>query len=79
MPSPPTLTARTIRKLERAIGYHIRCRDLFVQALLHRSFPQKNGASGISNERLEFLGDSILNLIVAEYLYATTPTPPKET
>ena len=74
---PANLDRTTIRKLERAIGYHIRCRDLFVQALLHRSFPHKNGANGISNERLEFLGDSILNLIIAEYLYAKHPNAPE--
>jgi ribonuclease-3 len=74
---PANLDRATIRKLEQVIGYHIRCRDLFVQALLHRSFPHKNGANGISNERLEFLGDSILNLIVAEYLYAKHPNAPE--
>ena len=50
--------------LEKAIGYHFRDPDLLRQALTHRSNSQRN------NERLEFLGDSILSYVVAEFLYA---------
>lgn len=43
-------------------------------ALVHRSYIHMGGHSTVpSNERLEFLGDSVLNLIVAEYLYHTFP------
>jgi ribonuclease-3 len=59
--------------LEHAIGYSIRNRDLFVQALIHRSYLQQTNQHGQSNERLEFLGDSILNLVVGEYLYHHFP------
>ena len=59
-------------ELESALRYKIRNPDLFVQALLHRSYLQLN-EEGQSNERLEFLGDSILNLIVGEYLYHRFP------
>lgn len=64
---------RGIEKFQEVIGYSIRNPSLFLQALSHRSFlpllPEGNG----SNERLEFLGDSILNLIVGEYLYHRFP------
>lgn len=68
-----TLFAANIKKFEHLIGYSIRNRDIFVQSLLHRSFLQRLNSPGSSNERLEFLGDSILNLIVAEFLYHHFP------
>lgn len=48
---------------ERAIGYVFNSRDLLKQALTHRSY------GAIHNERLEFLGDSILNCVIAQALY----------
>jgi ribonuclease-3 len=59
--------------LERQLGYRIRNTDVFVQALQHRSFHQRSHHPARSNERLEFLGDSILNLVVGEYLYRRYP------
>lgn len=67
------LFTASIKKFEHLIGYSIRDRDIFIQSLLHRSFLQRLNSPGRSNERLEFLGDSILNLIVAEYLYHHFP------
>ena len=62
-----------VRGFEDVTGYRIVHPDLFIQALSHRSFlPQLPDGRG-SNERLEFLGDSILNLIVGEYLYHRFP------
>jgi len=55
-----TLTAR--------LEYEPRDRALFVIALTHRS------AEGPNNERLEFLGDSVLNLMLSERLYREFPT-----
>lgn len=49
------------------LGYAPRDRDLFVVALTHRS------ADGPNNERLEFLGDSVLNLLLSERLYREFP------
>jgi ribonuclease III len=60
--------------LERILQYSIRDRQLFRQALLHRSYLQGNtDVTASSNERLEFLGDSVLNLVVGEYLYRHEP------
>lgn len=56
--------------LEQTLRHPIKDRHLFFQALSHRSYLQMPGAEmGSSYERLEFLGDAILNLVVAEYLY----------
>ena len=63
----------SLHGLGHALGYTIRSSDLFVQALVHRSYLQQTHQHGQSNERLEFLGDSILNLIVGEYLYRHYP------
>lgn len=55
-------------KLAARLGYAPHDRDLFVIALTHRS------ADGPNNERLEFLGDSVLNLLLSERLYREFPT-----
>ncbi len=61
-------------QLESALRYSIRNKDYFVSALVHRSFiPIAHVDALESNERLEFLGDSILNFVVAEYLYMQYP------
>ncbi|MFA6456429.1 MAG: ribonuclease III [Bacteroidota bacterium] len=61
-------------QLESALHYPIRDKDLFVRALVHRSFiPISHIEALESNERLEFIGDSILNFVVAEYLFNTYP------
>lgn len=67
------LTPKKFRKLEELIGFSIKNKDFFVQALMHRSFLEQNEDYVVSNERLEFLGDSVLNLIVAEYLFEEFP------
>jgi ribonuclease III len=55
------------RWIRARLGYEPRDLDLFVAALTHRS------ASGRNNERLEFLGDAVLNLAVARHLYLAFP------
>jgi len=60
-------------QLEKILRYQISDKDLFVQALTHRSFIPISEQKLASNERLEFLGDSILNFVVAEYLYEKYP------
>ncbi len=51
------------KKVERAIGYTFKDKDLICRAFTHSS------VSGDNNEKLEFLGDSVLGFIVADYLY----------
>ena len=53
------------------LGYHFQNNGLVKQALTHRSVGEAH------NERLEFLGDSILNLIITDYLYHTFPGKPE--
>ena len=58
--------------LFKNFGYHIKNIPLFTQALTHKSY--SNTKPGIeSNERLEYLGDTVIDLIVADYLYASFP------
>ncbi|MFN3386630.1 MAG: ribonuclease III [Candidatus Thermochlorobacter sp.] len=60
--------------LEELVQYSIKSLNLFKVALTHRSaIDFSNKATFVSNERLEFLGDAVLDLIVAEYLYTSYP------
>ncbi|MBI4057304.1 MAG: ribonuclease III [Elusimicrobia bacterium] len=60
------------RSLEEVIGFHFKNPDLLLEALTHKSHAvEKNQAR--QNERLEFLGDSILSAIVAHHLYEKYP------
>lgn len=64
--------------LESRIGYHFKDHTLLETALTHSSYANEKHASGaVSYERLEFLGDSVLGLAAAEYLYAQTPALPE--
>jgi ribonuclease-3 len=67
------LTPQRFSELEALVGFSIKNRSFFIQALMHRSFLEQNSEYELSNERLEFLGDSVLGLIVAEYLYSIFP------
>lgn len=63
---------------EKKIGYTFRNRKLLEQAFTHRSYLNENRAEGRDhNERLEFLGDAVLELVVTEYLYAKYPEKPE--
>ena len=58
------------KQLEAALNYTIKKKDFFVQALLHRSYLQFiEDMHCQSNERYEFVGDAVLNLVVAEFLH----------
>lgn len=56
-----------LEKLEAIIGYAFRNQHLLAQSLTHRSFSNRN------NERLEFLGDSVLNFVIAQALFSRFP------
>lgn len=65
----------TAAALDEVLGVDLPA-ELITQALTHRSFAYENG--GIPhNERLEFLGDAVLELVVTEYLYRTYPDRPE--
>lgn len=67
-----------IRELEDAIGYRFRNISLLQNALAHSSYANERWHDSLkSNERLEFLGDSILGMVVAEYLYRNFPERPE--
>ena len=67
-----------IRDLEDAIGYRFRNITLLQNALTHSSYANERWHDSLmSNERLEFLGDSILGMVVAAYLYQTFPDRPE--
>ena len=66
-------TPEKFKKLEKLTGSPINDSSYYLQALMHRSYLEQNEEYDVSNERLEFLGDSILSLIVAEYLFDEFP------
>ena len=67
-----------IKDLEKEIGYHFQNISLLQNALTHSSYANERWHNSLlSNERLEFLGDSILGMLVAEYLYRTFPDRPE--
>ena len=67
-----------IKDLETAIGYQFRNIQLLQNALTHSSYANERWHNSLlSNERLEFLGDSVLGMLVAEYLYHTFPDRPE--
>ena len=67
-----------INELEKAIGYQFRNITLLQNALSHSSYANERWHDSLkSNERLEFLGDSVLGMVVAEHLYRTFPDRPE--
>jgi len=68
-----------LSSLEKSIGIKFNNRDLLEQALVHRSYLNENPDFRLAdNERLEFLGDAVLELIVTDYLYRNYPNPEGE-
>lgn len=64
--------------LEEKLGYRFTNRAFLENALTHSSYANENKAKGLqSNERLEFLGDSVLGMVVADYLFRTHPDLPE--
>lgn len=75
----PTLSAaRALAqdRLEAAIGYRFKDRSLLTRAMTHSSHSNETGEREhhlLCNERLEFLGDSVLSIVVSRYLFTTYP------
>lgn len=67
-----------MKKLEEKLGYSFTDIALLEHALTHSSFANENRSSGrTSNERLEFLGDSVLGMVVADYLFRSHSDMPE--
>ena len=67
-----------MKNLEERLGYSFADVSLLENALTHSSYANENKAKGeTSNERLEFLGDSVLGMVVADYLFRTHPDMPE--
>lgn len=62
-----------MEKLEERLGHSFKNPELLKTALTHSSYANENKHEGVCNERLEFLGDAVLGLIVARYLYLNFP------
>ena len=63
-----------ISQLQKRLGVTFKNASLLEQALVHSSFINENpGTASISNERLEFLGDAVLGLVIAQKLYEDFP------
>jgi len=65
--------ATRLAQLEETLGHHFARQDLLVEALTHPSAVRRRGISKRGYERLEFLGDRVLGLIVAELLWRRFP------
>ncbi len=67
-----------LEKLELQIAVNFKNKQIFINAFIHRSYLNENkNYKGTSNERLEFLGDSVLSIVVSRFLYQTLPTSPE--
>lgn len=65
---------KDLNELEKKIGYVFRDKALFKQALTHSSYANEHRHEGLKdNERLEFLGDAVLEIISSEYLFHNYP------
>src|SRR3989344_6258977 len=66
-----------LNKLEKILGLEFRNKDLLQVSLTHRSYINENPNAGENNERMEFLGDAVLELVITEYLYEKFPEKPE--
>src|SRR3989344_1297681 len=68
----------TFSILEKQINLKFKDKNLFKHAFIHRSYLNEHkNFKGTSNERLEFLGDSVLSLSTSRFLYDKLPTSPE--
>ena len=66
-----------MKQLEKNIGYHFRDKNLLKAAVTHSSYANENRGGLAYNERLEFLGDAVLQLVTSEKLYKENPNMPE--
>jgi ribonuclease-3 len=71
--------ANNVSDFENKISINFKNKDLLTQVFVHRSYLNENPSFKLDhNERLEFLGDAVLELVVTEYLYKKMPNPEGE-
>ena len=66
-----------MKALEEKLGYTFSDRELLTEALTHSSYANEQRGKVQCNERLEFLGDAVLGLIVARYLFERSADMPE--
>jgi len=72
------MTNHDLTKLQKRLGIKFKNEGLLKQALVHRSYLNEHADFKIGhNERLEFLGDAVLEIVVTEFLYLNFPTTPE--
>ncbi|PIE04467.1 MAG: ribonuclease III [Spirochaetales bacterium] len=76
-PEVSSLRRRELLQFQKNAGLRFRRLDLLDLAFCHRSFVNETSQDIDNNERLEFLGDSVLGLVVADYLYRILPDRPE--
>ncbi|MFA5107334.1 MAG: ribonuclease III [Patescibacteria group bacterium] len=65
---------KDLSRLEKTLGFSFQNKDLLKQSLVHRSYLNEHPGFALGhNERLEFLGDAVLELVVTKHLYAEFP------
>ncbi|HEY5586883.1 MAG TPA: ribonuclease III [Ruminiclostridium sp.] len=68
----------SISKLENKIKYNFNDKEVILTAITHSSYANERKTKNIKyNERIEFLGDSVLSLVISEYLYKMYPELPE--
>jgi ribonuclease-3 len=76
--NPLDVLRSKVDSIEERLGYVFENKDLLLNALIHRSYANEYRDSHLPhNERLEFLGDSVLGLVVADYLFRRLPNYPE--
>jgi ribonuclease-3 len=65
------------QRLEKIIGHTFKNQDLFQEALTHPSLAHERGGGNHHNQRLEFLGDAVLQLVLTDRVYGQFPTFPE--
>jgi len=67
-------SSKNIADLENNLGYTFKKKSLIKEAITHKSYAHEKQKGSLSfNERMEFLGDSVLELIISEYIFTTYP------
>ena len=68
-----------LEEFQKRINYHFKNQELLNTALTHSSYANESKETVEYNERLEFLGDSVLSLILSDYLFRNFPDYPEGT